>query len=163
MKPAMLLVLVPMTMMQVRIMRVGMTHISVAMNMRMRFGHRPFMRMLMMCIMDVGVFMFQVAMPVFMLMPSLIPASGFEFVRTGSLNEGPSIPTSNRAIRKGGDILADAEIWDPATGLATPTASLVVPRTEHIATLLPDGRVLLVGSHTHGPDDQTPEVFQPIP
>ena len=69
MKPAMLLVLVHMTMMQVRIMRVGMTHISVAMNMRMRFGHRPFMRVLMMCIMDVGVFMFQVAMAMVMVMP----------------------------------------------------------------------------------------------
>jgi len=34
------------------------------------------------------------------------------------------------------------------------------PRTEHAAVLLRDGRVLLIGSHTHGDADFTAELFQ---
>jgi large repetitive protein len=42
--------------------------------------------------------------------------------------------------------VASAEIWDPASGLFTPAGSLVVERSGHTATLLADGRVLIVGS-----------------
>ena len=83
--------------------------------------------------------------------------------------------TDGRVLVAGGWVKADpscgpvckmlptdsAAIWDPATGVSTPVARMNQPRTEHDALLLPDGRVLLVGSHTHGDVDSTAELFQP--
>jgi len=41
--------------------------------------------------------------------------------------------------------IADAEVWDPATASFGPAGSLVEAREGHTSTLLPDGRVLIVG------------------
>ncbi len=38
-----------------------------------------------------------------------------------------------------------AEIWDPATSSFGPAGRLITPRDWHTATLLPDGRVLVIG------------------
>lgn len=45
------------------------------------------------------------------------------------------------------EFLAEAEIFDPRTGLTSWTASLHTPRHGHTATLLQDGRVLVVGGY----------------
>ncbi len=42
-------------------------------------------------------------------------------------------------------IIAAAELWDPATGSFGPAGTLAQARRSHSATLLPDGRVLVVG------------------
>jgi hypothetical protein len=48
-------------------------------------------------------------------------------------------------------------LYDPATGKFTSTGSMSSARSEHAATLLNDGRVLIVG----GTDDATAELYQP--
>lgn len=49
---------------------------------------------------------------------------------------------------KDSDIVADAEIYDPATGEFTGTRAMATPRSYHKSTLLRDGTVLVAGGLT---------------
>ena len=50
-----------------------------------------------------------------------------------------------------------AELYDPATGAFAPTGNMIEPRYSHTATLLPNGKVLIVG----GSKDTTAELYDP--
>jgi hypothetical protein len=56
--------------------------------------------------------------------------------------------------------LPSAEIWDPATERFIASAELDHPRRNHTATLLPDGRVLVVGGRDFG-ELNSAEVWTP--
>jgi N-acetylneuraminic acid mutarotase len=85
------------------------------------------------------------------------PASG-TWTATGSLSPGTSehtatlLPNGKVLVAGGfnGDFefgfnLANAELYDPASGTWAATGSLGTARSEHTATLLPNGRVLVAG------------------
>jgi len=60
-------------------------------------------------------------------------------------------------------VLASAEIYDPITGIWTPTGSMGQPREVHTATLLPGGKVLAAGgvSYFGGLFPTTAELYDP--
>lgn len=57
-----------------------------------------------------------------------------------------------------GTILAEAEIYDPATGIWTQTGSMVAPRFNHELRLMEDGKVIVAG----GNGQVSSEVFDPV-
>jgi hypothetical protein len=56
-----------------------------------------------------------------------------------------------------------AELFDPTIGSFTPTGEMITPRRGHTATLLPDGRVLVVGGFDMSNNWVTPsaELYDP--
>jgi hypothetical protein len=61
-----------------------------------------------------------------------------------------------------GHLLASAELFDEATGQFTPTGSLAEPQLGGISTtLLPDGRVLLLGQDLSDRWAPSPELYWP--
>ena len=57
--------------------------------------------------------------------------------------------------------LASAELYDPATGHWTATGSLGAARYGHTTTLLPNGKVLVVGGGTNGSSLASAELYDP--
>lgn len=103
------------------------------------------------------------------------PANG-RIMDTGTPVEGRSNHTATvladgRVLLVGGmgssgerscEITRTAETWNPWDGKFRQVAgALVVPRVGHAASLLPDGRVLIVGGWTTGLEYVLAEVFNP--
>jgi WD40 repeat protein len=57
--------------------------------------------------------------------------------------------------------LASAELYDPASGIWTPTGSLPTARGGHTATLLPNGKVLVAGGQGNSGDLESAELYDP--
>jgi hypothetical protein len=95
------------------------------------------------------------------------PLDGGIFEPTGSMTIGREGPTATLlgdgrvlvaggyggvmsgkgAFPRGTDALASAEVWDPETGDFESAGTLTVARSGQTATLLPDGRALIVGGY----------------
>lgn len=103
------------------------------------------------------------------------PATG-SWVQTGSMDSGRILHTATllqdgRVLIAGGAlrldpgtsnvILSSAEVYDPATGTFTPTGSMNTPRHNHIAVLLPDGKVLIAGGSGEGDALASAELYDP--
>jgi hypothetical protein len=102
------------------------------------------------------------------------PASGTWTV-TGSLstarrNHTATLLPNGKVLVAGGtidnishyEILASAELYDPASGAWTSTGSLATARDAHTATLLPNGKVLVAGGISY-PSGSVPsaELYDP--
>jgi hypothetical protein len=100
------------------------------------------------------------------------PASG-SFEPAGSLSEPRaghtmSLLDDGRVLVVGGPggpgsdaFSGSAELWDPATETLEPTGSLSGARAQHTATLLPDGRVLVIGGTDGGRALASAEAWDP--
>jgi WD40 repeat protein len=75
------------------------------------------------------------------------------------LSDGRALITGGYVVHPGSDdaTLASAELYDPATGKFSATASIKNERRQHTATLLSDGRALITGGYVvhPGSDDAT--------
>ncbi len=107
-------------------------------------------------------------------------AARAEFTVTGTMVSPRTSPTATtladgRVLIAGGNVRtllqaasASAEVFDPASGEFTATGAMTVARWDHAATLLHDGRVLIVGGSS-GADDNgvsftqaNGEVYDPL-
>ena len=97
------------------------------------------------------------------------------FTATGSMTaartfQEATLLMDGRVLVSGGDpagwsydgpFLASAEIYDPLTATFSATGSMIATRTNHSATLLPDGRVLIAGGYDGRADVDTAELYDP--
>src|SRR4030095_4329344 len=76
-----------------------------------------------------------------------------------ALSDGRILITGGRD--SSGNIVAVSEIFDPATGTSTASATLTTPRVDHTATLLHDGKVLVAGGNDGNGSLNSAEIFDP--
>jgi hypothetical protein len=108
---------------------------------------------------------------------TLLTVTGPVFLQVGNLGTARYEHTATRLANgevlivggenNSGQMLASAELYDPATDTFSPTGSLLNPRALHTATLLPDGTVLIAGGLYITPQSQyeslsTAEVYDPV-
>jgi hypothetical protein len=94
-------------------------------------------------------------------------ADGRVLVAGGYTGASPSAGTgitlaSYRLVESSASVLRTAELYDPATGTFSPTGSMSTIRDQHTATLLQDGRVLVIGGGGEGYASQkTADLYDP--
>lgn len=89
--------------------------------------------------------------------------NGKVLIAGGLVNLGSSLcATTTCTGSPDTSVASTAEFYDPATGTFTPTGVMTATREEHTATLLPNGKVLIVGGATASQGTlATAEVYDP--
>jgi hypothetical protein len=78
------------------------------------------------------------------------------------LPDGRVLVTGGTDNEYGGAVLASAEVYEPATGTWSATAPMASGRRNHTATVLTDGRVLVIGgTSASGQPHRSAEVYDP--
>src|SRR5438552_10413851 len=113
--------------------------------------------------------------------PMAMAQSPGRFAATGNLSTGrfshtATLLPNGKVLTAGGvyshptipidaffDVLASAELYDPSTGMFTPAGSMTKHRASHTATLLANGKVLIVGGAilTTGERPSSAELYDP--
>jgi N-acetylneuraminic acid mutarotase len=78
------------------------------------------------------------------------------------LQNGKVLVAAGLINYQSGAILNSAELYDPATGTWSITGSLNAARSDHTATLLPNGRVLVAGGQFSGNELSSAELYDPM-
>jgi YVTN family beta-propeller protein len=95
------------------------------------------------------------------------PNGEYAWAEHGRSGHTATVLQNGKVLIAGGTSFgATALVYDPATGLMTPTTSAMIQaRANHTATLLADGRVLIVGGHSPNnwgaPAYASGEIFDP--
>jgi len=76
------------------------------------------------------------------------------------LPDGRILVVGGTRVDGSGQALTSAELWDPTTSSFSPTGSLALARSGHLALLLRDGRVLVIGGRPED-DVDTAEIWDP--
>jgi N-acetylneuraminic acid mutarotase len=80
----------------------------------------------------------------------------------GGTTSGHSASSRNSSAAATNVTLASAELYDPDTGTWTLLPhEMATPRTQHTATLLPSGKVLVTGGFNNGVPLSSSEIFDP--
>jgi hypothetical protein len=89
-------------------------------------------------------------------------AAGREFATATLLPNGTVLVAGGRACcNPNFYVTSAAEIYNPATGQFTPTGSLATARTQHTATLLGNGKVLVVAGDSPSGTLSSAELYDP--
>ncbi len=78
------------------------------------------------------------------------------------LNDGRVLVTGGFSQNSSPDVVTSAEIYNPATGQWTTVASMYLARYSHTATLLGNGKVLIVGGFAPGSYTTETEIYDPV-
>ncbi|MEM8930052.1 MAG: kelch repeat-containing protein, partial [Acidobacteriota bacterium] len=96
-----------------------------------------------------------------------VPATAGAWFPTGSMTHYRSEGATSTLLLSGEVLVVDfagdgtAELYDPRTGTWSFTQAPSTPRSGHTATLLPDGRVLVVGGDAAGTCGECVELYDP--
>ena len=88
---------------------------------------------------------------------TMLLANGKVLATGGRIHTGPDY-SDFKAI-------ADADLYDPATGKWSATGTMTISRTDHSASLLPNGQVLVAGGETvdfNGVTVASAELYNPL-
>ena len=73
------------------------------------------------------------------------------------------MPLVDQVLLAGGCCsLTSADVFDPQSGSMTPTGAMAVGRAGHVATLLPNGQVLITGGSDNPTTLNSAEVYDPL-